>query len=220
MHTELDHLIKLFRGVRNIRGVIKQYAISPDMSETSLDDLGFGFSEEYGVKIKYGLVPDLTGNLLRGMFIRKGDDVFVYVDEALSKPWIRYIVVKELCHLILNDKEYMTDDPARLIELMIFEETTPLDGDAPLDLVSDMWAKMAAHEFLFPMECRAAAARKIEAEEESYLTIARQFNVPQHLVEHCLQPGYEQNCKDAWEALDDEHYVGEPRENEDREAAE
>lgn len=201
MHTEIDHLVKLFRGVRNIRALIKQYALAPDMSETSIDDLTVGFAEEYGVSIKYGLVPDLQGNLLRGMYLRMYDDVFVYVDETLSEAWQRYIAVKELCHLILGDAEYMTQDPGALIELMIYEETTPVLGDAPLDLVSDMWARRAAHEFLFPMECRAAAFASIDSGEETILSTARKFNVPQHLIEQCMHPSNDQACKDAWTKL-------------------
>jgi hypothetical protein len=211
MHTELDHLVKLFRGVRNIRGLIKQYAMAADMSETSLDDLTTGFAEEYGVQIRFGLVPELSGNLLRGMYIREENLVSVYIDEGLPDQWRRYVAVKELCHLILGDAEYMTQDPVKLIELMIFEETTPQDGNAPLDLVSDMWARRAAHEFLFPMECRAAAKEKIAAGTETNLSISRQFNVPQHLIEECLRSHYDEVCKQAWAGIDNEHYTGAPK---------
>lgn len=211
MHTELDHLVKLFRGVRNIRGLVKQYAMAADMSETSLDDLTTGFAEEYGVSIRFGLVPELSGNLLRGMYVREGEQVSVYIDEALPESWRRYVAVKELCHLILGDEEYMTQDPVALIELMIFEETAPKDGNAPLDLVSDMWARRAAHEFLFPMECRASAKAKIDDGSETYLAIARQFNVPQHLIEECLRQPYNELCKEIWAGLDNEHYLGKPK---------
>jgi Zn-dependent peptidase ImmA (M78 family) len=172
------------------------------MSETSVDDLTVGFQQMYGVEVEYYLAPDLKDQLLRGMYLRLGNTVRIYLDENLSRPWSRYVAIKELCHLILSDPEYMTADPGTLIELMIFEETTPKDGEAPLDLVADVWAKRAAHEFLFPFEVRAAAKAKIASGEETLFSLAKEYNVPEHVIEWAFNDSYESACTAAWAILD------------------
>lgn len=201
MHADIKHLTDLFRGVKHIREVVATYCLAPDMGETSLDDLTFAFEQMYGVTVEYYLAPDLSDQLLRGMYLRLGNVVRIYLDEALSPPWRRYVAVKELCHLILSDPEYMTVEPGDLIELLLYEETTPLDGEAPLDLVADAWAKRAAHEFLFPHEMRGAARAKLEAGATTSFAIAQDFGVPEHVVEWTLSESYSQLCNEIWEEL-------------------
>ena len=201
MHTELKHLVGLFRGVREIRAVVKEHCHFPDMERISIDDLVYAFEARYGVKIEFYLSPDLKDELLRGMYLRNGTKVSIYIDRALSEDWIKYIQVKEMCNLILGDDEYMTQDPAALLELMIYEESTPLDGDAPLDLVSDFWAKYAAHDFLFPFEFRVDAKAKIVAGDEDLFSLAQHYGVPEHVIDLCLSEPYSNLCQDAWDII-------------------
>ncbi len=201
MHTDIKHLAGLFKGVKHIREAVQLYCLAPDMSETSVDDLTVGFQEMYEVAVEYYLAPDLSDQLLRGMYIRVGDIVKIYLDENLSRPWSRYVAIKELCHLILSDPDYMTADPGDLIELMIYEETTPLDGEAPLDLVADIWAKRAALEFVFPYEQRAAAKTQLASGETSIFALAKAYNVPEHVIEWAFNESYNSQCERAWAML-------------------
>lgn len=201
MHTELKHLVGLFKGVGELRGVVKEHCHFPDMERTSIDDLVYAFGAYYGVGIEFYLSPDLKDELLRGVYLRNGKKVHIYIDRSLSEDWIKYIQVKEMCNLILGDDEYMTQDPAVLLELMIYEESSPLEGDAPLDLVSDFWAKYAAHEFLFPYEYREKAKQSISAGEEDLFSLGQHYGVPEHVVELCLSEPYNALCKDAWDEI-------------------
>lgn len=201
MHTDIKHLTDFFRGVKHIREVVEQYCLAPDMSETSIDDLTFAFEQMYQVSVEYYLAPDLRDQLLRGMYLRNNATIKIYLDDTLSPQWRRYVAVKELCHLILHDADYMTVDPGSLIELLIYEETTPQDGEAPLDLVADMWAKRAAHEFLFPYDNRASARAKMERGEETLFSIAQKFGVPEHVIEWTLNETYAQLCDQVWTTL-------------------
>jgi len=198
MHTSLEHLENLFKGVRDVRETVKQYCLAPDMAATSMDDLKYAFEQTYDVSIDFFLSPDLKDQLLRGMYLRFGNQVKIYLDKGLAPDWLRYVGVKEMCHLILKDAEYMTSDPAALIELMIYEETSPLDGDAPLDMVADMWAKYAAHELLFPHEERAAAKAQLAAGEATLFSLAQTYEVPEHVIDWVLSDGYMSVCDEAW----------------------
>ena len=201
MHTEITHLAKLFKGVRDLREVVSRYCLVPDMSVTSIDDLTTAFQEMYGVTIKVGFIPDLGGKLLRGMYIRKDNIVTVALDESLSPTWRRYIAVKEMCSLILHDPEYITQDPVALLDALIFEETTPKDGDAPFDLVSDSWAKLAAHELLFPFEDRANARAQIAEDPDALYLLSKTYEVPQHVIEWALSDTYHNMCAHAWASV-------------------
>ena len=204
MHADLKHLTDFFRGVKHIREVVRQYCLAPDMSETSIDDLTFAFEQMYGVEVEYYLAPDLRDQLLRGMYLRHDKAIKIYLDDTLPPQWRRYVAVKELCHLILGDSDYMTTDPGDLIELMIYEETAPQDGEAPLDLVADMWAKYAAHEFLFPHENRATARKKLASGEETLFSIATNFGVPEHVIEWTLNDAYGEICDQVWATMNAE----------------
>jgi hypothetical protein len=201
MHAEITHLAKLFKGVSDLREVMKLYCLAPNMSVTSIDDLTTAFEQMYAVKIKVGLIPDLGGKLLRGMYIREDDQVVVALDESLPPFWRRYIAVKEMCSLILSDKDYVTQDPVALLEALIFEDTAPKDGDAPLDLVSDSWAKLAAHEFLFPFEDREHARAKIADEPNELFLLSKIYQVPQHVIEWALSDTYHEMCRVAWGSI-------------------
>lgn len=198
MHTEIKHLAKLFKGVQEIREVISQDCHFPDMEATSIDDLVHGFQAYFGVKIKFSVSPDLKDELLRGLYLPYGKDVFIYLDRGLPENWLKYIQVKEMCNLILDGDEYKTHDPVKLVELMVFEESAPLDGDAPLDLVSDYWAKYAAHEFLFPFNARAKVKKDLDEGNETLFSVAERFAVPEHVIELCLSSQYHDLCEEAW----------------------
>jgi hypothetical protein len=166
-----------------------------------MDDLTLGFEEMYGVKISTYLSPGHKGELLRGAYLRLGNQVGIYFDADLSEDWRRYVATKEMCHLILSDSDYFTQDPVTLIELLVYEETTPLDGAAPLDLVSDSMTKLAAVELLFPHEYRDAAKAKLADGSKSIFGLAQDFQIPSHVIGFALSETYSGYCDKARAAL-------------------
>jgi hypothetical protein len=198
MHSEIKHLAKLFKEVEAIREVIAHDCHMADMEATSIDDVVKGFSAYFGRDYEFYLVPDLSGDLLRGLVLRFEKLVEVYLDREMPEQWIKYIQVKEMCCTILTETGYETTDPGVLLELMIYEETDPVDGDAPADLVSDMWAKLAAHELLFPYSLRAEVKQQIGSGDESIFSISERFGLPEPVIEQCLRSGYHELCEKAW----------------------
>jgi Zn-dependent peptidase ImmA (M78 family) len=201
MHTDLKHLINLFKGVRDVRAKLAEMPLPDGAIVHSMPMIVSAFEDVYKVKIRRFKVPDLKDNLLRGTYLSFGANVHVYIDKNLSPDWERYITIKEMCHLILTDPEYMTENPGDLLEMMIHEETTPKDGEAPLDLVSDMWAKWAAYEILFPHEDRADARTQLDADGEALFALAEKYQIPEHVVDWVLSDVHIDTCKVAWAAL-------------------
>lgn len=198
MHTDIKHLVNLFKGVRDVREALGTDAIPPNCMVHSLPSIVGAFERVYKVKVRRFKVPDLKDNLLRGTYLSFGVNVHVLIDKNLSPDWERYITVKELCHLILTDPEYMTQEPVALLEMMIHEETSPKDGEAPLDLVSDMWAKYAAYEILFPYVDRAEAKAKLMADEETLFSLAEKYQIPEHVVDWVLSDAHMAACAATW----------------------
>lgn len=198
MHAQNSHLAKLFKQVEAIRELIAQDCAMPDMEFTSIDDLVTGFEAYFGIPYRFFTAPDLAAELVRGIVLRFEDRVAIFLDEAMPRKWLRYIQVKEMCCTLLNDDMYVTQDPGELIELMVFEESANAkEGEAPLDLVSDMWAKYAAHELLLPHAIRRELITEIEG-GATYYQIAERFDLPEPVVENCLREQYLDACDAAW----------------------
>ena len=202
MHTDLKHLVNLYKGVRDVRAALAELPLQGSAKVHSISQIVSAFEAVYKVKVRRFKVPDLKDELLRGTYLSFGQEVRVCIDKNLSPQWERYITVKELCHLILTDPEYMTEEPVDLLELMIHEETAPKDGEAPLDLVSDMWAKWAAYEILFPKEEREEG-RKSLAEVDGLFALSATYQIPEHVVEWVLSDAYAEACDEAWEQIPD-----------------
>jgi Zn-dependent peptidase ImmA (M78 family) len=203
MHSDIKHLVNLFKGVRDVRAELSKELVPEGETVHSVPQIVTAFEKVYAVKIRRFKVPDLKDNLVRGAYLSFGQDVRILIDKNLPPDWERYITVKELCHLILTDPEYMTEEPVALLEAMIHEETTPLDGEAPLDLVSDMWAKWAAYEILFPHEDREEAAKTLPSNDTAMFALAEKYEVPEHVVDWVLSETHMQTCKAAWGKLQD-----------------
>lgn len=197
MHSDIKHLVNLFKGVRDVRAALAGVDLPAPSVVHSVPQIVAAFEVVYKVKVRRFKVPDLKDELLRGAYLSFGAEVRICIDKNLSTEWERYITVKELCHLILTDPEYMTEEPTTLLELMIHEETTPKDGEAPLDLVSDMWAKWAAYELLLPHDARPGAREKL-AEVGGLFSLSATYQIPEHVVEFVLSDGYMETCDEAW----------------------
>lgn len=198
MHSDISHLANLFKGVRDVRDAMRQYCLHPNMLAPDIQDLITGFEQVYNKKIRRILIPGGETELVRGVYLPNGEGAVILLDAKMHDHWINYISTKEMCQLILKDPEYMTSDPGDLIEMMIYEETAPQDGDAPLDLVSDMWTKIAAHELLFPYEIRKDAREKVDAGQTTIFELSRQHGVPEHVIDWALSPSYMAVCAEAW----------------------
>ena len=198
MHSDIAHLTNLFLGVRDVRETMKSYALNANMLTPNIWDLQLAFEQTYDVKIKRIIIPTAGSDLVRGIFLPFGKDVTILLDSGCPDHLQRYVSVKEMCHLILKDPEYMTSDPVNLIEMMIFEQTNPKEGEAPLDLVSDFWTQYAANELLFPFEVRRASKERLDSGETTLFALAQQYEVPEHVIEWTLSPGYMATCQTIW----------------------
>ena len=193
--------VPLFEQIRNVQRTLNDYCLAPDKVPVSLDDLKYAIEQEYGTRITHKLIP-IRNELLRGMIEMYDDHSVIYVDSGLSHAWIRYVVVKEMSHHLVNDVEYWTIDPSAIIEHIVQDGVGDAQEAAPLDVATEYLTKLAAVELLFPFSLREAARARIAQDEQTLYTTAEWLEMPEHLVEFALSDRYTELAQGIWKQLD------------------
>lgn len=127
------------------------------------------------------------------MYEDKHCDV-LFVD-GLNTCWRRYVVCKELFHIIIDLPEYRNMD----IEQHVQELTVafPDDDSSPEKAaVAEFIAEIAAMEFLFPYQRRQQELERAKGVPD-YLAIARKYRVPVLFVDRYLSPEWMRALGDA-----------------------
>ncbi len=149
-----------FRKVRDIQEFVRTYVLAPDKIPVSVEDTQWAIEQKYGLKIAKELV-DFHAVHIRGMVERYDDgraNIFIRlnqdVDEESNKYWHRFIAVKEMAHLAIDEKEDWNPDGSRTIEELIKDHG--FDGMRPAaeEIQSEVLAELVAIEILYPMEFR------------------------------------------------------------------
>ncbi len=132
--------------------------------------------------------------VLASCILLENGDVDVCYVQGLNHCWTRFVICKEIFHLVLDAEKYRNMDlEAHVQEVTVkFPQT---DSVASLPVRAEMLAEMAAMEFLFPY-----AARLKEAEGENAnnkRAIAERYRVPIVLVDRYMSKQYMDGLKDA-----------------------
>lgn len=195
MHANIDHLIRLFRGVMLVRDALTVFGQSPNRAAPEIRDMKRAFSEAFGVKITRRVTASNTSDSLRGLYLRLDSDVTILLSAGMDPFWERFVSVKEMCHLILSDPEYRTNSPSDLIEAMVLQ---PAEGEAPNDLTSDMWCRYAAIELLYPYEARMADLDQVSQGRQSIFSLSQYYEIPEHVIEMAISDTYMEISREAW----------------------
>lgn len=123
---------------------------------------------------------------IRGRLLRYKDIAYIEYNSELNTCWTRFVVCKELCHLILDSEEEYTKSLPSLVEQLIGQST----GEPKEDLASERMAEIAALELLFPHDFRRSFIEHFENGRLSLLKIATILRIPQKYAEVCLHRRY------------------------------
>jgi len=137
-----------------------------------------------------------------GSFHRFEDRIEIYVRKELDPLVERFVVVKELCHAIMDEsEEYSTDAVQTIRELKKLKMPyINLEG-APLATRSEKLAEVMAVELIYPVEYRAADL-SARTNGEPLASIAARRGVPPFIVEYALGEHME-FCEAIWKLLPD-----------------
>lgn len=125
------------------------------------------------------------GKSIRGYYLRFSDRYVINLLSGMNLCWRRFVLCKELFHVILDEERYRTTDIYGHIEEVVAK--FPVPQPAGPAVVSEALAEIAAMEFMFPYDRRLIA---IQAPEIDYLAVAQAYKIPQALVEEYLAESF------------------------------
>jgi Zn-dependent peptidase ImmA (M78 family) len=190
MHVSLFHLQRALDKVEAIFGYYRIEHIGWDDPKRSIDHLKVTVEKFLEKKVQLVLLPlNRDQTPVHGAFIMKSETEFdiVYVD-GLSPEWKRFVICKELFHVILDREDYRSIDLSEHIDAMI--SAFPIDGaDPEFPVLAEFLAEIAAMEFLLPY---AARYRELEA-GTPLADVATKYGVPLLFVERYMSSAWLDN---------------------------
>ena len=201
MFADIDHLVKLLKGVNDIRETVRLYTLASTPTVASIDDLKYAFEQMDGRPIRIGMIGNSKEELARGIYLPYNDRVVILLDGSMTTFAARYVAVKEMCSLVLKDDQYLTPDAADLVSILVAEHKKPSDGEAPDHVTADAWAEVAATELLFPFNERASARQRLADRQVTLFELSEQYQIPERIIEDALDSEYDGMCQCAWDTM-------------------
>lgn len=139
-----------------------------------------------------------VGGQIFGALLRYADHVKILYSMDLNTCWRRFVVAKELSHLLFDSTESYTTDPAELVTSLLSE--IPLSDGPSAQATSEQLAAIMAIELLLPHQER----EKIESLFNSGVSVRRialDYRVPAKIVEAFLSAEYRNVAISCWDGL-------------------
>jgi len=158
----------------------------------------------YPVKIEEGWIPVVAKSLsvdgkqfrvelkchewiakqLSGFLLRYEDHAKIYFSSTLNDCWARWVVCKEVAHLLIDtETKHYTKDPLSLVQQIISQIPNVTFNH---DVNSEFLAAFAAIEMLLPWDMRPVM-EKMMNDGASDLQIAKAFSAPEIYVNLVLK---------------------------------
>lgn len=119
---------------------------------------------------------------IKGSYLALVDSYQICLVENLNPCWKRFVICKELFHVLFDNPEFENMELSSHIEDCVSE--TPAVEDTPEAAQSEFLAEYSAMEFLFPYVDRLAIINK--GEPIDYMAVAKHYRVPRIYVERYL----------------------------------
>jgi Zn-dependent peptidase ImmA (M78 family) len=167
------------------------YVLNGVHPHKSVQDVLWMFKEYLNKNITVlELNEPLPHNSIKGFYLCKHDGTYdVVLAVGLEIEWKRFVLCKELFHILLDQAEYRTTNIYDHLE----EVTTAfpmLESRPGPAVISEAMAEFAAMEFLFPYSARKQELAAAGAGSVDYAQIVAKYRIPQLYVERYLSPPY------------------------------
>lgn len=185
-------IISVFKKVKAVRDYMKLYHIDGASHRLSVDTLKKSIEDMYGLKVKMFEVQ-ATGTHIGGNVERYQDNRAVILIKAQqSEAMRRFVAVKELCHLLIDEEDdWSTAGVVTIREMKLEFDSWEANGEGVRNpskvQQSEMLAWLAAATLMYPPEFHAADRGKIDAEETTVAKIGLYHDMPPHQVEDVFQ---------------------------------
>lgn len=189
MLIDSEDIKRILNKVRIAREHLSATWPPKDACVLSVMDFHWAVQDIYGLQIEM-LKVSFQAQHLRGTTERRGKDLpsRVLVRAEQTPEFQRFVAVKELCHLMIDEKDDWSSAGVETIrgllkewELLGENGTGHMDPSNPLE--SEMLAEIAAIEMLYPREFRANDIAKIAEKQTTIQKIALDHDVPPYAIE-------------------------------------
>lgn len=196
----ITKMLLVFIWARRVNHHYWMHTEADDDGAVSIENIQRVVSRLAGIYIRK-LAVDFEGSSLRGNVERYPDHIVIHVRANQSEFWQRFTVVKELCHVLLDEKEdWSTDVVDTISGLLAF---AGFNGDEPPPIRSEKLAEIMALELVYPLEFRAED-RAFLAAGGKVAEVAEKRKVPPLWVERALSESYLEMCQATWKILSNE----------------
>lgn len=171
----------------------------------SVMDLQWAVGDAYALNIEM-LEVSFDGQHFRGKVERyTGNRARILVRAQQSPEFMRFVSVKELCHLMNDEEDDWSAIGTETISNLLREwEMCLNDGVGHADpvnpLQSEYLAEIGAIELLYPFEFREADLVKLASGETTIAKIALEHEAPAYAIEQAL--AHHETFKKYWTAID------------------
>jgi hypothetical protein len=214
MLIDQEYILNVFRKIRNIKECHAQYSLNANFVPVSVDDLIWITCNMYEIHVvvKKVLVDLQT---VRGTLLRfagdKANPHVILARPRQSKCWLRYVVTKELSHLIIDEREDWCPDATIIIdemfELFSLEKNGNWHTEPKRKVISEHIAEVVAIELLYPYERRAADRAKLSTDQTTYSQLEADYEIPSAIISRALTDSHEALCAGCWAELESERML-------------
>lgn len=174
---------------------------SPNMRVQNLEYI---VSKMVNLPIQKWSVPYEGGALIRGLYERYADRIGIYIREGQTAEWVRFTIVKELCHALIDQPSDFSPKGQDTIQGLIKYGGLNLDEISSDVLLSERLAEITALELIYPLEFRRKDAADLKAERKKLSDLVRQRAVPSLWIQRALDADHIEACEYFWKVLVDE----------------
>lgn len=187
-----DKIIATLNKVRIVREHLAHHCVAPLTPVLSVMNLHWAVQDIYALEITM-LEISFQADFVGGNSERyDGVRARILVNSNLTHEMKRFVAVKELSHLMNDEKdEWSTLGVETIRGLMKEFELSKNNGEGhptPTPaLQSEMLALVAAIELIYPFEFRAADASKLAENRTTIARIALEHEAPAYIIELALE---------------------------------
>jgi hypothetical protein len=180
-----EKAIAVYKKIAQVREHYRATVLRGDSNRLSIEDFQKVVADMYQVTITKAQVG-FSGTYVRGMMERYENLVKIRVRLDLAQDWKRFTAVKELCHVIIDEREDWSVDGIATLRDLVVEYTLESGAVARRVVQSEALAEVAAIEMMYPFECRTHDLIAVLQNKTTEVKIAHYYGLPPSIVERAL----------------------------------
>jgi len=190
-----------------IRELYQQVVLAGNTDEIDIGELKDVISQYTNIKITVKEV-DWGAHRFLGTIQRFDTHATIYVAAKGKKGDVgkithceqRFVIAKEMGHLVIDQPDNLTVHAVSLIKELCNPIVAKFDSHQPLQ--SEYVAEIFAIETLFPYQTRQPHLERIRRGEDTALSVATHFRIPEKRVEMALEKDYDNACREIYRLID------------------